>query len=421
MKIELARFAVFLLIAATMASPISTVEVPAQKENMVAPRVFLLDAKQLQRTRQGIRQDEKKLAPAWTKLEHEAQKALSAGPFSIVNKEPTPPSGDKHDYMSQAPYFWPDPKSPNGLPYIRRDGERNPEINKITDHRSLDQLESSVETLALAYYFKGDEAYATKATQLLRAFFLDPATRMNPNLQYAQFVPGVNTGRGIGLIETRGLTQVVDAIGLLNGSKSCTAADQRALQEWFGRFLQWMLESKNGRDESAAKNNHGTYYDVQVVSFALFLGKTDLAGKIVETAKQKRIATQIEPDGRQPLELARTRAWGYSNGNLDGLMLLAQLAENVHVDLWDYQTKEGRSIRRALEFLYPFAIEAKKWPYQQLGGFNGRSLFPLMRRAAKQYQDKQYQALMAKVPDVDSADRSRLLRPDAVVDRQAQR
>src|SRR6266496_324320 len=393
----------------------------AQAPPSAAPRVFLLDARDLQTTKGRIQSGDKTLDPAIGKLERDAQKVIASGPFSVVTKDATPPSGDKHDYMSQAPYFWPDPKSAKGLPYIRRDGERNPEINKITDHRSLDQLESSVETLALAYYFKGDEAYATKATQLLRAFFLDPATRMNPNLQYAQFVPGVNTGRGIGLIETRGLTQVVNAIGLLNGSKSCTAADQRALQEWFGRFLQWTLESKNGRDESAAKNNHGTYYDVQVVSFALFLGKTDLAGKIVETAKQKRIATQIEPDGRQPLELARTRAWGYSNGNLDGLMLLAQLAENVHVDLWDYQTKDGRSIRRALEFLYPFAIEAKKWPYQQLGGFNGRSLFPLMRRAARQYQDKQYPALMAKVHDVDSADRSRLLRPDAVVDRQAQR
>lgn len=373
------------------------------------PRVFLLDPDRLQSTRQRLRRGDQSLAPAWAKLERDAQKALAPGTFSVVNKQTTPPSGDKHDYQSQAPYFWPDPKSANGLPYIRRDGERNPEINKITDHRSLDQLQSAVETLSLAYYFKGDEKYAAKAVELLRAFFLDPATRMNPNLQYAQFIPGVNTGRGIGLIETRGLTRVVDAVGLLAGSKFLTDRDQRGLRDWFGKFLQWMQESKNGREEAAAKNNHGTYYDVQIVSFALFVGKADLAKQTVETAKQKRIALQIEPDGRQPLELARTRAWGYSNGNLDGLMQLAKLAETVNVDLWNYQTKDGRSIRRALEYLYPFAVGDQKWNYQQLGGFDGTSLFPLMRRAADHYRDVKFTVARSRIPKLDSSDREFLL------------
>src|SRR5437763_9381005 len=325
------------------------------------PRVFLLDGTRLQAVRKAIRRGDKELENAWSKLQRDAQKALVGAPFSIVSKSVAPPSGDKHDYMSQAPYFWPNPKTSNGLPYIRRDGERNPEIKKITDHHSLDDLENSVETLALAYYFKGDEAYAAKAVQLLRAFFLDAATRMNPNLQYAQFIPGVNTGRGIGLIETRGLTHVVDAIGLLAGSKALTEADQRGLQDWFGKFLQWMQESKNGREESAAKNNHGTYYDVQVVSFALFLRQRDLAVRVLQQARQKRIATPIEPDGRKPLELARTKAWGYSNGNLDGLMLLATLGERVGVDLWNFQTPDGRSIRKALDFLTPIVLGERKW------------------------------------------------------------
>src|SRR5438132_7443065 len=298
MRYQLKR--VILILLLTLATTFAVASTKASKAiDGTMPRVFLLDAKQVQLTRQRVRDGDKSLTAAWARLEREAQKALTEGPFSIVNKSVTPPSGDKHDYMTQAPYFWPDPKSPSGLPYIRRDGERNPEINKITDHHSLDQLESSVETLALAYYFKGDEAYAVKAVQLLRAFFLDPATRMNPNLQYAQFIPGVNTGRGIGLIETRGLTQVVDAIGLLTGSKGLTKADQRGLQEWFGKFLRWMLESQNGRDEAAAKNNHGTYYDLQVASFSLFIGRKDLAIKVLQDVRQKRIATQIEPDGRQ--------------------------------------------------------------------------------------------------------------------------
>ena len=348
------------------------------------------------------------LNPALAKLERDAQKALSAGPFSVVSKAVVPPSGDKHDYMSQAPYFWPDPKSPNGLPYIRRDGERNPEIEKIPDHRIMDQMEAAVETLALAYYFKRDESYAQKATQLMRAFFLDPETRMNPNLQFAQGIPGINTGRGIGLIETRGLTRIVDAIDLLKGSKYWTTADQKGMEEWFAKFLQWMLESKNGRDEAAAKNNHGTFYDVQVVSFALFLGKRELAKSVLEAAKAKRIAVEVEPDGRQPLELERTKAWSYSVGNLDGLMLLADLGERVGVDLWSFQTRDGRSIRRALDFLAPFAFAEKKWAHQQLGDWPPQMLFPLIRRASSHYLDPSFKALLTKLPAANAADRSNL-------------
>src|SRR5262245_38507214 len=267
-----------------------------QAKTQVMPRVFLLDAKQLQAAKEHLRKGDQTLAPALAKLERDAQQALTAGPFSVVSKDVTPPSGDKHDYMSQAPYFWADPAKPNGLPYIRRDGERNPEINKISDHRVMDEMVAAVETLALAYYLKGAEAQADKAARLLRAWFLDPATRMNPNLEYAQGIPGINTGRGIGLIETRGLTRVVDAVGLLAGAKAWTDADQRGVQDWYAKFLQWMRESKNGRDENAAKNNHGTYYDLQAVSFALFLGKKDLSISILQTARGKRIAAQVEPD-----------------------------------------------------------------------------------------------------------------------------
>ncbi len=373
------------------------------------PRVFLMNAQKLAETKQRIQSGDKSFALPLIKLESDAHKALQQEPVSVVTKQSTPPSGDKHDYMSQAPYFWPDPQKPNGLPYMRRDGERNPEINKLTDHHTLDQMEAAVRTLVLAYYFRGNEEYAAKATQLLRAWFLDPGTRMNPNLEYAQFIPGLNTGRGIGLIETRGLADVVDAIGLLAGSKAWKATDQKGLEDWFSKFLQWTLESKNGREENAAKNNHGTYYDVQAISFALFLGKKDLAKEIVETAKQKRIALQIEPDGRQPLELARTKAWSYSNGNLDGLMLLARLAEDVEVDLWNYQTKDGRSIRRALEYLYPFAVGDQKWTYQQLGGFDGRSLFPLVRRAAEHYKDGKLKTMTTRIPALDPSSREWLV------------
>ncbi len=383
-------------------------QVYGQTAPLKAPRVFLLDAKHLATSRERIRAGEQHLAQALLQLEREARQALKTGPFSVTTKGFVPPSGDKHDYMSLAPYFWPNPATSNGLPYIRRDGERNPEINKITDHRELGRLCGAVETLALAYYFKGEEAYAAKGVELLRAWFLDPATRMNPQLQFAQAVSGVNTGRGIGLIETVGLTKVVDAIGLLEGAKTWREADQRGLEDWFNQFLKWMRESKNGRDEAAAKNNHGTYYDVQAASFALFLGRKELAANILQTARQKRIAAQLQPDGRQPLELARTKSWSYSVMNLQGLMSLAKLGEHAGVDLWNYQTDDGRGIRQALNYLAPFALGEKSWPHQQLGQWPPQALYPLLREAAMQYPDHYYHEWLLKIPALDPANRSNL-------------
>ena len=406
MKFKLAACCAAVLVAATAQGVAARATPPA-----APPRVFLVDARKLSETRQRVLAGDKTLDAAVARLEGEARKALGAGPFSVVSKSATPPSGDRRDYMSQAPYFWPDPKRPGGLPYVRRDGERNPEIDKITDHREMDGMVEAVSTLALAYYLKGDEAYASKAAALLRAWFIDPATKMNPNLQYAQYVPGVNTGRGIGLIETRGLTRVVDAVGLLDGSKAWTKEDQRGVESWYAEFLRWMLESRNGREEAAAKNNHGTYYDVQVASYALFVGKAGLAKSVAEGARLKRIAVQIEPDGRLPLELARTRPWNYSVMNLDGLLTLAELGESVGVDLWHYQTRDGRGLRRALEYLHPFAVADAKWPQSDSGDWRPGALFPLLRRAAARYGDERFDSLMRKVPAAEPASRELLLHP----------
>lgn len=391
-----------------IALSICTAITPAQKNTTETPRVFLIDGARLAAVRQKLRSGDKSYDAAVATVERSAKKHLSGGTFSVTTKSVTPPSGDKHDYMSQAPYFWADPTKKDGLPYIRRDGERNPEINKITDHKSLDDMIAAVENLSLAYYVKGDEVYAEKASQVLRAFFVDPRTRMNPNLQFAQGIPGVTTGRGIGLIETIGLTRVVDAIGLLEESKALTVADRKELSDWFAAFLLWMIESKNGRDEAAAKNNHGTYYDLQIASFALFVGKKDLAKRVLELAREKRIAAQIEPDGRQPLELERTKAWSYSVMNLRGLMQLAVLGERVGVDLWNLETKDGRGIRRALDYLFPYS-QGERWNYKQIEGFQPQILFPLMRMASERYTDQKFKTMLAKVPVVDPASRDSLL------------
>jgi hypothetical protein len=338
------------------------------------PRVFLLDAKVVR---------ERRADPGLTAAAHAgADKAMTRGPFSVTQKATLPPSGDKHDYMSQAPYYWPDPAKPNGLPYLRKDGQRNPEVAGLTDHANMDRVAEDSESLALAWYFSGDEKYAARAALLLRTWFLDEATRMNPNLNFGQAIPGVNDGRGIGIIESRGLTAVVDAVGLLAGSKNWSDADRQGMERWFGSYLKWLQESKNGRDEANSKNNHGTYYDLQIADFALFTHQEALAKRALTESRSKRIAAQIAPDGRQPLETERTRGISYSMMNLSGLTSLAALGDRVGVDFWSYRTKDGRSIGQAIEWLAPYVSGQKKWPYKQIAPYDAAEFVTCLLRAA---------------------------------------
>jgi hypothetical protein len=360
------------------------------------PRVFQLDPGTLAELKaagpgDGWKQTVTRVAVA------AAERAMHEGPYSVMQKAITPPSGDKHDYMSQAPYFWADPSKPDGLPYIRRDGERNPELKKISDHDSLGRMGEDARNLALAYYLTGNVVYADRAALLLRTWFLNPATRMNPNLEFGQGIPGINTGRGIGLIETRSFMSALDAVGLLAGSKAWSEADQEGMKLWIGQFLHWMRTSDKGKDEDAARNNHGTWYDLQVTDYALFLGDKQLAVETLERVKTRRIALQIEPDGRQPLELARTNAFSYSVGNLDGLMQLAWLGQHVGVDLWSYKTADGRCIRAALDYLLPYATGSKQWTYQQISGFHGDSLLHQVERAETEFNDPKYAAAIQQL------------------------
>jgi hypothetical protein len=370
------------------------------------PRLFQSNGRDLANAKQRVAAGDKQLAAAVADLRTRADRELKTPPLSVIHKPKAPPSGDKHDYVSMAPYFWPDPSKKDGLPYIRRDGRINPEREQY-DVPQLKRMTTAVGTLALAYYLTGEEGYGAHAAKLLRVWFLDAATRMNPHLNYAQFIPGVNSGRGRGIIDTVALLQVVDAIGMLEASPAWTNADQAGMRAWFRDYLHWLRTSKGGKDEAAALNNHGTWYDVQVGTFALFVGEEEPVRKLLDECKTKRIARQIEPDGRQPLELARTKAFDYSQGNLRGLFALATLGERVGVDLWHFETKDGRSMRKALDWMIPYATGEQKWPYEQITGLRGGSLATLLRRAAVTYREVRYEKLIEKLPgrrEVSTAD-----------------
>jgi hypothetical protein len=333
--------------------------------------------------------------PALDHLFDAAANALKSKPVSVMDKTRVPPSGDKHDYISQAPYFWRDTNSADGR-YIRRDGERNPESAQDSDANRINQVCSNVHTLALAYYFNGNEEFAAHAAKLLRVWFLDPGTRMNPNLNFGQGIPGEIDGRPMGIIGTRGFVGLVDAIRLLKSSKSWTAADQKGMVDWMTRYLDWLQTSKIGIGERDATNNHGTWYDTQIAAIAAYIGNTDLAKKIIIDAREKRIAKQIEPDGKMPRELQRTKSFGYSAFNLRALIDLASMGQNLGIDLWHYQTADGRSIRKALDFMAPYVDPESKWPYQQIEKPDRAALAALMLRAAPQFSDAHYEKYLEK-------------------------
>jgi hypothetical protein len=383
------------------------------RADIVSPQFFAANPGALAQVKSRLAAHDELLQPALDALVKAADRALKTPPPSVMEKSKFPPSGDKHDYMTVAPYFWPDPAKSNGLPYIRHDGKVNPESREEAyDHGRIGKMAGMVETLALAYYFTGNETYAEHAAKCLRVWFLDPATRMNPNMNFAQGVPGVNTGRGTGILEGRNISQAADAAGLLADSRAWTSQDKSEFKTWLETYLNWLLTSKNGRDEAAARNNHGTWYDVQAMELTLVLGKPEVAKQIAEGAKQKRIAVQIEPDGRQPLELARTAALGYSHFNLEALFTLATLSEQVDVDLWHCQLANGHdALAAALDFLLPYVIDStKKWPYEEIKNFNRADFAPQLRQAALAYQEPKYEAALAKFPDV-AGERFQLLFP----------
>ena len=359
--------------------------------DLTVPTVYCADPQALLAAKTGLASGAAAYQPAFKQLVTEAGRMLSLKPASVMDKKQVPPSGDKHDFMSQAPYFWRDTNSPAGK-YVRRDGQRNPESGQDSDSGRFQKLCADAHQLGLAYYLSGDEKYAAKAAKLLRVWFLDPATRMNPNFKYGQGIPGETEGRPTGLISARGLVQLVDGVGLLAGSQSWTAADQSGMVDWASRYLDWLTTSKIGQGEGAAKNNHGTFYDTQVVALARFTGKNDLAREFLLNAREKRIARPLEPDGREPLELARTLSFDYSTFNLRALLDLASLGQNAGVDLWHYQTPDGRSIQKVAEYLGQYADPAKPWPFQQIHPAKRGTLAELLLRAAGQYPQSGLQA-----------------------------
>ena len=354
----------------------------AVQQEQPVPLVFAIRGDELVRIRQRLQASDARLTPALAKLVEAADKAAAQVPVAVTQKSTLqPPSGDPHDYFSLSPYWWPDPARADGLPYIRRDGETNPESKRDLDQPRVAQLGANVQTLALAWFYTGRQQYAEAAARQLRAWFLDPATRMNPHLRYAQLVRGIDQERGSGIIDSRWFIEAVDAAGLIATSPAWTDADQRGLQQWFREYLGWLTSSPNGAHERAAVNNHGSWFAAQTAAYALFTGDRAQARDIVAGVRE-RIGNQIQADGSQPIELQRTRSLHYSNFNVEALSRVAEMGRHVDVDLWHYQAPGGGSIARAVDRIAPYVTDQAAWPGQQLDEVEPSLLLLTMRRTA---------------------------------------
>lgn len=367
-------------------------------ENLEFSQPIVWEVEHMAAVKSQLDSPDDQLRRALRRLRHNANEALRSGPHSVVHKKEVPPSGDKHDYLSYSRYWWPNPDTEDGLPYVRYDGKTNVKMRAKGDRDRIGQLFYDVETLTLAYYLFDEPKYAQHASLLMRTWFLDADTRMNPNLNYGQAVLGRSEGRGVGIIDTRGFIVLLDCVALLKDSDSCTEANQQELRNWFSEFLVWLRESKLGKDEREAENNHGSWYAAQISRIALFVGEHDFARKIVEHTRDERIPDQFTAEGSQPYENERTKSLHYSFFNLSALSVVARVGEELGIDLWNHEPSEGGSLKVGLTYLLPYLAAPGDWPHKQIDTF---SLSPrtiqLLRMASTRYQDRRFREAISRV------------------------
>lgn len=292
-----------------------------------------------------------------------ADTAMKQEPQTITRFVCSRSAGGKHDFYSEGDYWWPDPKNPDG-PYIQRDGMTNP-ANFVAHRQAVTRLSQIIGTLASAYKITHNEKYVKAALPHLKAWFMDTATRMNPSLNYAQAIKGRYTGRGIGIIDAIQLMEVSQGIFVMQKASCFDKKLLAAVKSWFSDYLQWIMTNANGKDEMNAKNNHGTCCVMQVAAFAKLTGNKDLIEFCRNRFKTVLLPNQMAANGSFPLELKRTKPYGYSLFNLDAMTTLCQILSDGKDNLWNFQTPDGKCMRKGIEYLFPYVADKSKWPFEK--------------------------------------------------------
>ena len=290
----------------------------------------------------------------------EAAWAMQQEPITVTAASSPRSAGGNHDFFSEGDYWWPNPKSPDS-PYVQRDGMTNPD-NFVAHRLAMIRLSKIVGALASAYKLTKDEKYFQHALKHCNAWFVDSATRMNPNLLYAQAIKGRFTGRGIGIIDTIQLMEVVQGLKCMQMMRGNEKDPLVGIRKWFTEYLQWLTTHKYGQDEMNAANNHGTCWVMQVAAFSKFTRDEKLLQFCRDRYKKVLLPNQMAVDGSFPQELRRTKPFGYSIFNLDAMATVCQILSKENDNLWNYETGDGKSIRKGIEYLFPFIKDKSKWP-----------------------------------------------------------
>jgi hypothetical protein len=291
-----------------------------------------------------------------------ADKYLKEIPETITSSSSPRSSGGKNDFFSEGDYWWPDPANPDG-PYIQKDGMTNPD-NFVAHRKAMVRFSIQSAALTAAYKITHDKKYALKAIEHFKAWFVNDETKMNPNLLYAQAIKGKFTGRGIGIIDTIHLIEVARSIMILENAGLIDPSELAAMKKWFRDYLEWLTTFQYGKDEMNAKNNHGTCWVMQVSAFAQLVGDEKILEFCRNRYKQVLLPNQMAADGSFPLELARTKPYGYSIFNLDAMSTVCQILSNGIDNLWEFTLPDGRNMKKGIEFLYPFLADKSKWNYK---------------------------------------------------------
>lgn len=332
-----------------------------------------------------------------------ADESLTAKPMHITDHIAKMSEGNKHEYYSNGDYWWPDPAKPDGLPYVRRDGESNP-ANFDLHRKCIRRMRTAVASLAAGYKISARESYAAHAIRILKEFFLDEETYMAPHLKYAQAIPGRSSGRGIGIIDTLHLTEIPFAIKALQSSPQMTDDILNGLKSWFSEYLNWINTHPYGIEERDYKNNHAICWHVQALSFAGFVGDEKIIRDCIRRYKEILLPNQMRSDGGFPDELKRTKPYSYSIFVLDNAVTLVHLASMLGEDLWSYETPDGKSIKRGLDFMLPYIEDKSTWflpdDVEHFDGWPARASFMVF--AGLHYRDSRYLKLYLSLPPESS-------------------